>query len=68
MFLLSSVELCKLINFSGRVSRDESLFVNPAHCRRQAPQDVDFVPLFFDELTNITEAQRIACEGNQQCL
>ena len=29
---------------------------------------MDFVPLFFDELTNVTDAQRMVCEDNQQCL
>ena len=29
---------------------------------------MDFIPLFFDELTNVTDAQKMVCEDNQQCL
>ena len=53
----------------GRVPAEESLFFRPGRRRRQVSQpDVDFVPLFFDELTNVTDAQRMVCEDNQQCL
>lgn len=51
----------------GRVPADESLFFRPGRRRRQTP-DVDFIPLFFDELMNVTDAQRVACEDNHQCL
>ena len=29
---------------------------------------MDFIPIFFDELTNVTETQKMVCEDNQQCL
>ena len=29
---------------------------------------MDFIPIFFDELTNVTEAHKMVCEDNQQCL
>ena len=58
-----------VIGFIGRVSAEESLFFRPGRRRRQSGQpDVDFIPLFFDELTNVTDAQKMVCEDNQQCL
>ena len=53
--------------FIGRVVPEESLFFNAGRRKRQTAPDVDFVPIFFDDL-NITEAQRLICEDNQQCL
>ena len=53
--------------FTGRVDPEESLFYNAGRLKRQTAPDVEFVPIFFDDL-NITEAQRMICEDNQQCL
>ena len=53
----------------GRITDEESLFFRPGRRKRQSGQpDAEFVPTFFDELTNITEAQKIICEDNRQCL
>lgn len=57
------------ICFVGRVPADDSLFFSGRRRRRQAGQpDVNFVPIFFDELTNVTDALRTTCENNHQCL
>ena len=54
----------------GNVSREESLFRDPvgSEARRKRQADgVNFVPIFFDDL-DFTNDQRIACDGNNQCL
>ena len=53
--------------FIGQVSPEESLFVNPARQKRQTTPEDDFVPIFFEDL-NITDAHRMICGDNQQCL
>lgn len=57
-----------LLIFVGRVSADDTLFYNPGRRRRRQTSLDDFVPIFFDELANITDTQRLLCEGNQQCI
>lgn len=56
---------------SGQTTEEESLFhYLSARGRRQTYEDYQnssFIPLFLDELT-FTDEQRIACEGNDQCL
>ena len=56
-----------MVMFIGEVSDGESLFFNAGRRKRQTAPDADFIPTFFDEL-NITEAERIVCEDNDQCL
>ena len=53
---------------AGRVGADESLFYKPGRRRRQTTPDVDFVPIFFDELMNVTDQVSTLCEGNRQCI
>lgn len=51
--------------FLGKVT-EGSLF-KPTRRKRQTTPGDDFVPLFFDEL-NITDAHRMICEDNRQCI
>ena len=45
---------------------DVRLFRTPGAGRRKR-QSPDDIPLFFEDL-NITDAQRMTCEGNRECI
>ena len=56
-----------LWHFIGKVKREESLFVNPRRRKRQTTPEDDFVPIYFEDL-DITDAHRMICGDNLQCL
>lgn len=71
---------CALISFTkcsiGQVTEFESLFYYPGESQRKKRQaggtyddfqNINFVPIFTDEL-NFTDEQRVVCEDNLQCL
>ncbi|XP_064384249.1 uncharacterized protein LOC135333252 isoform X3 [Halichondria panicea] len=53
-----------------RVNSEESLFLDdesPLRQKRQGSPENSFVPIFFSDL-NFTDAMRLECENNSQCL